>query len=110
MSRVVQSIRRSGSLPLCSVCDGRIEQEPILLCVDCVHKDRVRTFCAKCKERLDLSLQEARDLFKEVGYKITRTGTVVFFTEGCPSCCEDGGGNAMLLTGDFDESVHDRVA
>ena len=83
--RVVRSVRRS-SAPLCSVCDGRLAQVPIMLCTDCVHPDRVRTYCAACECRLDLSLEDARTLFSVAGLQVPWTGIVLLFTSGCPTC------------------------
>jgi hypothetical protein len=91
MVKIRPSVRQSTA-PLCSVCDGRRRQLPIILCVECAHPDRVRTYCAKCRIRLNLALEEAQDLFSKAGLTITRTGLVFLFPDGCASCCEDGGG------------------
>ncbi|MBI5793622.1 hypothetical protein HZA87_00850 [Candidatus Uhrbacteria bacterium] len=85
MIRVRGSARRSDA-PLCSVCDGRRHQEPIILCADCAHPNRVRTYCASCKMRLDLSLQDARALFLKFGLTITHSGITFLFYDGCPCC------------------------
>ncbi|MBI4435221.1 hypothetical protein HY630_00975 [Candidatus Uhrbacteria bacterium] len=85
MVRVQDSARRSDA-PLCSVCDGRRAQAPIILCVDCAHPDRVRTYCASCEMRLDLSLVEAQGLFHKFGLTITHPGVTLFFPDGCLDC------------------------
>ena len=76
------------SAPLCSVCDGRLAQEPIILCSDCVHPDRVRTFCSHCELRLDLSLDEAIQLFAKSGLSLSQAGVCLLFTDGCPDCTQ----------------------
>ncbi len=86
MARVRDSLRRPGSPPLCSVCDGRRAQSPIILCADCAHSDRVRTYCASCRVRLDLSLENASKLFEKFGLLIPHPGITLFFQDGCPHC------------------------
>jgi len=86
MARVRDSLRRPGTPPLCSVCDGRRQQEPIILCVDCAHPDRVRTYCALCKIRLDLALEDAQELFRKFGLTIPHSGITLLFHSGCPDC------------------------
>lgn len=85
MARVQHSARRSHA-PLCSVCDGRRAQAPIILCADCAHPDRVRTYCAACEVRLDLSLAAAQELFRAFGLTLTCPGTTLLFHDGCPDC------------------------
>ena len=85
MARDQDSARRSHA-PICSVCDGRRAQAPVVLCADCAHPDRVRTYCAHCEVRLDLSLEGARELFGKFGLKITHPGVALLFPDGCPDC------------------------
>lgn len=86
MVRVRDSLRRLGTQPLCSVCDERRGQDPVILCADCAHPDRVRTYCASCEGRLDLTLEGARELFALFGLTIQRSGVTLLFCDGCPDC------------------------
>lgn len=103
------SARWKTDTPFCSVCDGRGHQEPILLCVDCVHPDRVRTYCSSCKIRMDFSLKEAQELFSKAGLDLTYTGVVLFF-DGCPTCLPDGGSVPEVYELNDQEVLRDLVA
>lgn len=80
---------------LCTLCNWDVRRRDlqfgsrVVLCSACVDVNLVRTFCYKCKVRLDLSLAAARELFRNhLGgtVAVERTGTVVFFPDGCPQC------------------------
>ena len=103
------SARRKTDTPFCSVCDGRRHQEPILLCVDCVHPDRVRTYCSSCRIRMDFSLKEAQELFSKTGLNLTYTGVVLLF-DGCSSCTHNGGSTPEIYVLDDQEVLRDLVA
>ena len=92
----IRPSQRQSTAPLCSICDGRRKQKPIILCCDCAHPERVRTYCAGCDIRLDLSLEEAQALFATTGLTITRTGIAMLYPEGCPSCRDDGGSESEI--------------
>ena len=109
MERVMDSVRRSHA-PLCSVCDGRGAQAPIILCADCADPTRVRTFCASCKVRLDLSLEDARELLEKFGIAITHSGITFSFPDGCPSCRGQECGAPKIYALDDVQHPHGRVA
>lgn len=83
----------SSSEP-CTLCNWGIAGRNLLrggrvaLCSTCVDINSVRTFCYRCKVRMDLSLAKAQELFGRgsMGEAIQRTGMVVFFPDGCPQC------------------------
>lgn len=110
MIRVQRSLRRSGSPPLCSVCDGRRDQEPIILCEDCIALGMVKSYCAFCKARLDLSTTEAQALFRRFGLWITHGGVTFLFPDGCARCRGDGGSAPEVYVLDEPELQHSRVA
>ncbi|MBI4437850.1 hypothetical protein HY631_02770 [Candidatus Uhrbacteria bacterium] len=110
MGRMIRSGRRAQAPPLCSVCDARGKQEPILLCVDCAHPDRVRTYCAACHGRLDLSLGQAQELFLRAGLTVRRTGVVFFYADGCPECCPDAGSDPDVYVLNTEEELLDGAA
>ena len=69
----------------CAVCENGKTESVVFLCTECVHPDRVRTYCSGCGDRLDLSLEEAQTLFSHAGLSITKTGLVFRFIR-CPMC------------------------
>lgn len=75
---------------LCDVCqrDKPNDRSNLFICRDCAHPKRVRVYYQCCGLRLDLSLQEARNLFSKAGMDIWRTGVVLRFIE-CPHCVQD---------------------
>jgi|SRR3989339_1541726 len=103
------SARRKTDTSFCSVCDGRGHQEPILLCVDCVHPERVRTYCSSCKLRMNFSLKEAQTLFNKMNLELRYTGIVLLF-HGCPTCMPDGGSVPEMYELDDQEILRDLVA
>ncbi|MEK7619706.1 MAG: hypothetical protein AAB413_00490 [Patescibacteria group bacterium] len=109
MARDQDSARRSHA-PICSVCDGRRAQAPVVLCADCAHPDRVRTYCAHCEVRLDLSLEGARELFGKFGLKITHPGVALLFPDGCPDCRGEDCPAPEVYILDDPELHHGRVA
>lgn len=110
MIRVLRSLRRPGSPPLCSVCDGRRSQEPIILCADCIDPGMVRSYCASCKARLDLSTREAQALFRRFDLSIMHGGVTFLFPDGCARCQMDGGSEPEVYVLDESELPYDRVA
>jgi hypothetical protein len=110
MVREIDSTRRAGSPPLCSVCDGRRSQEPIILCSDCVHPHRVHTYCALCNVRLQLTLEEAQALFSHFNLVPLRAGVTLLFHAGCPRCRQDRCGPPKIYVLDDPDPHHDHVA
>lgn len=75
----------------CSVCeDAGNKRDTVLICTECAHPERVRTYCKSCQTRLDLSLEEAQSLFQKAvphPEDITR-GLVFVFEDACPECAD----------------------
>lgn len=101
----IRRSQRTSTAPLCSVCDGRRRQEPIILCVECAHPDRVRTYCAVCDIRLDLSLAEAQEIFGLAGLTFKRTGVVLLFPDGCARCRDDHSAPEIYVIDEPDDDV-----
>jgi hypothetical protein len=70
----------------CVVCQGGTEITPVRLCRDCMHFDRVRTYCCGCRARTDLSLRDAHELYPAFREQIDRTGIVYRYDVACPAC------------------------
>gem|GEM_PF-3016149 len=66
------------------------ESLPVFLCEECADPLEVRTYCVRCKTRLRLTVQEAKDLFEATGtgIRIKRSGLAMVYPNGCPSCSE----------------------
>lgn len=109
MARVKDSVRRSHT-PLCSVCDGRRTQAPIILCADCAAPTRVRTYCSSCEVRLDLSLEAAQKLFEKFGLMIAHPGVTLRFPDGCPDCRGEECSAPEVYILDDPDLHHGRVA
>ncbi len=63
----------------------------IRLCRDCAHSDEIRIYCAICKQRHRLTLEQAKALFVDTGsgVPIERVGIAMLYDKGCPACAED---------------------
>ncbi len=88
----------------CAVCDhnGR-HSDRVLICRECAHPDAVRTYCVRCRGRMDLRLETAAELFAQAGLTIDRAGVVLRFDEsGCPMCAPEAHGAPDIFTVDLD--------
>ena len=74
----------------CDICNDRDDKpgDDVLICKRCGHPDRVRTLCLRCGRRLDLSLQQARELFSKAGLTIPSPGFILRF-KACVGCEDD---------------------
>jgi hypothetical protein len=79
----------------CTICVRRglvaVDGSSIFLCIKCADPFEVRTYCAKCKVRLRMTVQEAKVLFEKTGTGIVlkQAGVAMLYQRGCPSCTED---------------------
>ncbi len=88
----------------CAVCDnGERQSWRTLLCRACVHPESVRTYCVRCRERMDLTLETAVKLFAHAGLSIDCVGVVLRFNDGCPNCTSDMHGAPDIFTMDLDD-------
>lgn len=85
----MQAASRSPS-EHCAVCSGA-QHKPntrVVICAECADPERVKTYCTNCTHRLNLSLEEARNLFEQTGIQIDKTGCVFKFKK-CPMCTDE---------------------